>query len=678
LLARATANPPHYPALYVSELAIVSDNVNAVFQAGSKDIFAGKIYWWCLIGLAAGLRIAIAVNDPLWLDERHTLWAQAGGFGEIATRAAAGNQFPVYYWLNYLVASPTPEANTAAPGPTAADSDNAFALPSNTSVSPWRPRALSIFCGTALIATSLCVVRKFTRCGFVATMVVLLLATDTSLLFLSTEARPYALVQLLAIWQVLSLLVAIHATNIEWASRQYLNPNTLLPSELTSNPDGSVAVSQSLASTQFNGLRLIWAKTKKSANVWTLVTIALTVLGLASHPIMMILIAAEIVLLVGCLVAWSCGWYRWLAASRGIVLLGCLAISLIAAWGYLRLASPAWDHRQLWSQVTEPVTFILFFANESGLCLLSIGLLGVYYGSRSRRETNGTVQPTIPIACVWGCWLLGLFILSFLGILIAESVGFVALSLPRYLSWAQVFPLLAAALLAGQLSQKNRWLCRLVPIGCVALLLVIGGDLAPILSRQFKAVADDSAVDGEPTQTAMIPLRHDWFAGLIRLQAVLPLRYENWQQVETVWLSQPQPTTMFMVSNILEDSLLEGQATGQPNATQQTSGVALAEYLKFPLAGRSPQFNQQLVPLPTFAEQRWQAQHWDRLRSSAATLCVVRGTADLYHEVLADLEAFVVGQGGVLRCESLDHQLGPGDLWLFRFTIGAPRESAVD
>src|SRR6185369_3416608 len=74
-----------------------------------RAAFAKTFADWQFIGalgicvLAAALRIP-PLGESLWLDELHTAWCALGPLDEVAERAAIGNQGPLYYWLEWLLA----------------------------------------------------------------------------------------------------------------------------------------------------------------------------------------------------------------------------------------------------------------------------------------------------------------------------------------------------------------------------------------------------------------------------------------------------------------------------------------------------------------------------------------------------------------------------------------------
>src|SRR5262245_33161677 len=136
--------------------------------------------------LAATLRTS-ALRESLWLDELHTAWCALGPLGEAAERAAIGNQSPLYFWFQWLLVT--------------------FLGPSEFSL-----RFPSLVAGSLLPLAVFLVARRWSieAAGLVAAG---LTAVDPLCIFYATEARPYAVVQLLAVLHMgLTLRVAEEPT----------------------------------------------------------------------------------------------------------------------------------------------------------------------------------------------------------------------------------------------------------------------------------------------------------------------------------------------------------------------------------------------------------------------------------------------------------------------------------
>ena len=130
----------------------------------------------CVLGVAGWIRGATC-GESLWLDELHTAWSVAGSFEQVAPRAAAGNQGPVYFWLVW--------AMTRVVG------DSELGL-----------RCGSWLSGLALIALLGESIRRRTRSAHLGWLVAIFATIDPHCIYFSREARPYALVMVLALCQV--------------------------------------------------------------------------------------------------------------------------------------------------------------------------------------------------------------------------------------------------------------------------------------------------------------------------------------------------------------------------------------------------------------------------------------------------------------------------------------------
>ena len=141
----------------------------------------GKLYILLAI-LCAGVGIrGWQTTESLWLDELHTGWTVAGTWSDVSDRAAAGNQTPCYFWFIWIW--------TRVFG----HSELALRLP-------------SLLAGVTLIAMVFWVLSRWTTCSWSPALCALLVALDPHLVFFSQEARPYALVQLIGLLQLLCFI----------------------------------------------------------------------------------------------------------------------------------------------------------------------------------------------------------------------------------------------------------------------------------------------------------------------------------------------------------------------------------------------------------------------------------------------------------------------------------------
>jgi len=132
----------------------------------------------------AGLLLAVAIgfalrwlqiHESLWLDELHTSWVAGGGLHDVAQRARAGNQSPLYFYL-------------------------VWGLVSLWGQHEWVVRLPSVIAGVALIPATGWVTCRWTKSTWAALVATWLVALDRDCVFYAQEARPYALLQLVALW----------------------------------------------------------------------------------------------------------------------------------------------------------------------------------------------------------------------------------------------------------------------------------------------------------------------------------------------------------------------------------------------------------------------------------------------------------------------------------------------
>lgn len=152
---------------------------------------------WSLLGAIGICLVAVVLRvsplgESLWLDELHTAWCAVGPLDEVARRAAIGNQGPLFFWLEWLLFGML--------GP------NELSL-----------RFLSVVGGSLLPLAVFLLARRshIDTSGLVAAALV---AVDPISIFYSTEARPYALLQLLAVLHI-GLTLEVINRPARWLSR---------------------------------------------------------------------------------------------------------------------------------------------------------------------------------------------------------------------------------------------------------------------------------------------------------------------------------------------------------------------------------------------------------------------------------------------------------------------------
>ena len=130
-----------------------------------------------IILAAAGVIRVWQIDESLWLDELHTAWVITTSPAEIAERAKIGNQSPLYFWL--------PAITTRVFGST----ELSIRLP-------------SLVAGLAMIPLAFGILYRWTDSLTAAGCAAALIALDARCIFYSQEARPYALVQGVALLHI--------------------------------------------------------------------------------------------------------------------------------------------------------------------------------------------------------------------------------------------------------------------------------------------------------------------------------------------------------------------------------------------------------------------------------------------------------------------------------------------
>ena len=143
-----------------------------------KESVIACILLTVVISLGIFVRVS-STAEPMWLDECHTAWAvNADSLSVVAGRAADGNQPPLYFALVWSVTQ-------------------VFGL------TEFSLRLVSLVAGSAMIIITSLWARALTNRWSAAILVAGLVAFDGQFIFYATEARSYALLQLIGLIQAI-------------------------------------------------------------------------------------------------------------------------------------------------------------------------------------------------------------------------------------------------------------------------------------------------------------------------------------------------------------------------------------------------------------------------------------------------------------------------------------------
>ena len=158
---------------------------------GSASSRWALLFLSLILALAAFLRLW-QVGESLWIDELHTSWVVSGKLSEVLPRAAMGNQSPLYFWGVWLLVQVTGQ-------------------------SEWTLRLPNLAAGIALPAAVYFLAGRSVRAvqdnpdgpegpSYIAALAAaMLVAIDPTCIFYAQEARPYAWVMLLAVFELVLL-----------------------------------------------------------------------------------------------------------------------------------------------------------------------------------------------------------------------------------------------------------------------------------------------------------------------------------------------------------------------------------------------------------------------------------------------------------------------------------------
>lgn len=140
-----------------------------------------EVFWVVALAMALfsfGLRFMASLNDSLWLDELHTSWVVRGDLVDVWQRASIGNQSPLFFWLTWLSCQWL--------------GLNEVGL-----------RAVSNIASCGLVVLSGAIVFNRSRWWPSAALTMMMVGVSDLFLYYGSEARPYALLQLLGVVQLL-------------------------------------------------------------------------------------------------------------------------------------------------------------------------------------------------------------------------------------------------------------------------------------------------------------------------------------------------------------------------------------------------------------------------------------------------------------------------------------------
>lgn len=342
-----------------------------------------------IILLAIALRLD-NVQESLWVDELHTAWTIDGSLAQLPQRAAIGNYSPTYFLLPWL--------STRLLGL------NEVAL-----------RLPSLLAGVAIVPLLYVAVVRLGGTTAAGLLAAFLGAIDSNFIFFSQEARPFALVQLVGLGQLL----------------------------------------------------IFWHILHGAGRVWRLVTVLLTVLLFYLHYTAILLVAAELMFY---LTWWCAGRIKWAEAPKcsplAVFVTGALVLALcLPSLGHLYEIA---QRRENWATFIKPqgISAVLTMFPLSVPVLLPLLLLAIAIAGRFMRRLRPLTANIAagPLALVI-CW----FAVPLLCVWLATYWDVAPLLLRRYVMVAAAAPLVLGGLLVSLIPSRAMQVFAMLLVGAVAV-----------------------------------------------------------------------------------------------------------------------------------------------------------------------------------------------------------------
>ena len=535
--------------------------------------------------LGAGLRL-FNIDESLWLDELHSAWSVSGSLGEVASRAAQGNQPPLYYWVEWFVIQFLGQSE--------------FAL-----------RILSLITGIAMIPVSWVIVRRFSGSEVGALLTAILVCINPTFIFFSIEFRGYIVVTFVGMLQItafVQLLLGdfIYGKSTETPSepKKQSGKSSKKKSQKAKPETGQQTASQFIVTHQSS--KVTW-KTR-------LVFCGLTVLLFNLHFTSILILLPEILvtLFAFCFQSFRQRYsFLQFVVDGVIIAAGCSPLAMTV----LNIESKREDWapivKAVWPLRLDFTMIILGFLAPVLVLIIGYNILRYQSSIKQTRRKQGDVILTSRIMQV--SYLFFAFAVCLIAtVWLLTHFKIASLFLPRYIAVVLAAPMIAAGVAIGVFGRVFAAMRIQVEYLLAAILLCA-------------AVASIYHYDL-------------WVDRCLHQKTISLMRFEPWNDVVEVLNSIPaddEKVPVFLMSTLVEDFRLfkEFEPTDQ-----------FIEYCRFPVSGvyRLDRSKYRIIPIPSlidikrFKEQRVPDDVLERIASGKDAYVLARGqpvTFDLFNEI---------------------------------------------
>lgn len=527
------------------------------------------------------LRYHVSQSDPLWLDELQTVWTVSKPIGDVSSAAADGNQAPSYFWLmkGWIQFS-----GTTAVG---------F-------------RLFSIVCSLLTAASLGYLAWHWSRSLTATNLTLWLYAIDPLSIFYGSEARPYALLMLLSVWQFFMFLKCMNRNKDE-------GPHNSAESLLT------------------QPTRL------------ALVTLgSLTFILLLTHYTGVLLIGCEFLLAL--LISL---WQR--AIKSGLTVGFTLTISTLSGfaiqWNDVRAVL---EQRSQWQSFSSVESLVAaYLPSLIGLIFIPVAIL-IIFSRKVDKEIKNAATPCLYVLA----W-------SILPALLAGCIAhwqLAPLAIYRYtLTGAVALPLFAGLSTSILRTTPNR-------IGFAVFILLAsifspipsntgeeGGKTKLIPGNTFLLAALPNAIQGKPVR-----LRFESWNRLIR----------------AIHDSGNEEQPIFLFANLLEDeAVARSEQADESSGNLNTLSADRRSYLKFPLTHASILSEDRVRARPTHSGTPFSDSNIEEVIDKNGCWIILRGDPATVSRVVESFDRLMKNRSIVYQSSVMEKNANDIPEWLSAIQI---------
>ena len=536
------------------------------------------------IGLILVLSFAVRSIDigrGLWLDELHTSWVVADDFSDIGSRAVAGNQAPLYFWI----------------------CKECVAVFGHHE---WSLRLTSWLAGSCLPLLVWQILRRLTSSHLIPLSSALLVAIDPYFIRYAQEARPYALLQVFGTLQFAAFLSRFKSLSVK--------------SELSSSThyDHSAAVERPVAS-------------RLRSRVGQFSFVIFGIVCFYIHYTSLILTASCFLFVLIWIAISGTQWTRKLFAMLfDFVWIGLGTLPMLIVLSGIANRKSNWELFVNDDQFDPSIHFQLITYLSIGMASWSTAvLMRRFFASESTSNTSNSspnkLTPALPKSWFYG----SAFLAGFAGPIFLCWFAFKVDLAPLYLSRYFLIGWTNAVLFFGiSLAQLRR-----IPLNWLSSFMVFVALIAAFSSSVWQ---NDLLRSMAKEEKMIMPFESAWREAIEFVNARQDGEDDGSNSIVYLF-SNLIEDQMLMARGASQSKLKTKFETGSAETIGSLS--ELDEYCCFPLRGIYLLRNENQIPKPTLLPHRFNHVDAREMANSSKIWLIVRGNSPIVSNILIELSA---------------------------------------